>query len=79
MVLCLMLGATGAWAEDVRRVLVIYSNSRLVGGNADVEQGLSGVLSRSTTRRVEIYSEFLESEFADPSYEDTVTTYLRGK
>ena len=79
MVFCLMLGTAGAWAEDVRRILVIYSNSRLVGGNADVEQGLSGVLSGSTTRRVEIYSEFLESEFADPSYEQTVTTYLRGK
>jgi len=79
MVLCLMLGTTTVFAEDVRRVLVIYSNGRLVGGNVDVEQGLSSTLVDAPNRRIQIYSEFLESEFADPSYEATVTTYLREK
>ncbi len=79
MVVCLMLGTAVARAEDVRRVLVIYSNGRLVGGNVEVEQGLSSTLAGSPNRRIEIYSEFLESEFADPSYEATVTTYLREK
>ena len=77
--LCLAFGAASACADDVRRVLVIYSNGRLVGGNVDVELGLSRALASSSKGLVQVYSEFLESEFAEPSYEETVTTYLKAK
>ncbi len=79
IVFFLMFGTTVASSDDVRRVLVIYSNGRLLEGNVEIEQGLRKALSTPPKGHVEIYSEFLETEFADPSYEPTVTAYLRAK
>jgi hypothetical protein len=44
VVLCTVLNGVAARADDASRVLVLYTNGRLVAGNVEVERGLSSAL-----------------------------------
>jgi len=50
-VISLLPGAVAAHAVDVRRVLVLYSNGRLVAANVDLEHGLSCALAERPSLR----------------------------
>jgi signal transduction histidine kinase len=76
--LCLLLAP--ASAAGSKRVLVLYSNNRLVPGNVAVDQGLRTELASSPDRTVHIFSEFLdEPEFRGQDYERTIVRYLGEK
>ena len=80
VVLSLLLGAATAHAGEPRRVLVLYSNGRLVPANIEVEHEISRVLAGTSGKTVQILSDFLEfTDFPEPSYEPTLTTYLHEK
>jgi signal transduction histidine kinase len=73
-------GARSATAVATKRVLVLYSNSRLAPGNVAIDRGLSAALMSNTDHSVRIYSEFLDRpEFSGDAYEELVTSYLHGK
>jgi hypothetical protein len=73
-------GARGAAAESTRRVLVLYSYSRLVPVNIEVDRGLDTVLEGDRVASMRRFSEFLGSpEFYGEEYESLLSTYLRGK
>ncbi len=78
-VAALLLVHSGVAAET-RRVLVLYSNSRLLPANIAFDSGLRPVIPANPLRPVEIFSEFLdEPEFGGDKYERTVSTYLHEK
>jgi signal transduction histidine kinase len=65
--------------KDSRGVLVLYSNSRLLPANIDVDRALREVLATSALE-VEIYDEFLDlPRFGGADHERTEATYLAGK
>jgi signal transduction histidine kinase len=71
---------SGAIAESTRRVLVLYSYSRLVPVNLEVDRGLDTVLEREGIGPLSRFSEFLDSpEFHGEDDENLMATYLRGK
>jgi signal transduction histidine kinase len=76
----LLLGAQSAAALHTKRVLVLYSNNRLVPGNVAVDHGLSAILTNDGVQSVRTYSEFLDRpEFSGDAYENLVVGYLHGK
>jgi signal transduction histidine kinase len=76
----LLLGTMSAAALDTKRVLVLYSNNRLVPGNVALDRGLSAMLRSAGVRSVRSYSEFLDRpEFSGDAYENLVVSYLHGK
>jgi signal transduction histidine kinase len=76
----LLLGTMSAAALDTKRVLVLYSNNRLVPGNVALDRGLSAMLRGAGVRSVRSYSEFLDRpEFSGDPYENLVVSYLHGK
>jgi signal transduction histidine kinase len=76
----LLLGAHSAAALDTKRVLVLYSNNRLVPGNVALDHGLSAMLRSAGVQSVRSYSEFLDRpEFSGDAYENLVVSYLHGK
>ena len=80
VILSLLLGVATAHAGDPRRVLVLYSNGRLLPANIEIEHEISRVLAGTSRKTVQILSEFLEfTEFPATSYEPTLTTYLHEK
>jgi signal transduction histidine kinase len=75
-----VLCAQPATAADVRNVLVLYSNNRLVPGNVAVDRGLRATLANPQDRPVQMFSEFLDQpEFSGSAYEETMTAYLHDK
>jgi signal transduction histidine kinase len=75
----LLLGAQSA-ALDTQRVLVLFSNNRLVPGNVAIDHGLSAMLTSDGIQSVRIYTEFLDRpEFSGDAYENLVVGYLHGK
>jgi signal transduction histidine kinase len=69
--------ATGAAS---RRVVVLYSNNRIVPGNVEFDLGLKAALTIHGVESARIFSEFLDSpEFTGDAYEDLMISYLHGK
>jgi signal transduction histidine kinase len=84
--LCLLGASATASAEGaattvpLKRVLVLYSNNRLVPGNVEIDQGFKTALTRNGTDLARIYSEFLDApEFSGDAYEELMISYLHGK
>lgn len=78
--LCSALCGLAARADDASKVLVLYTNGRLVPGNVEVERGLSSTLSGLTSRPAHISSEFLDfPEFTGAAHELNLMRYLREK
>jgi signal transduction histidine kinase len=70
----------GALAAPAHRVLVLFSNSRVIPGNIAVDRGLRDVLADSPTQPVQLSYEYLDSpEFSGEAHERTVRTYLHEK
>lgn len=67
-------------AVETSRVLVLYSNGRLVPGNVEGDRGLNQTLRAPAGREIALFSEFLDApRFGGPDHERVVTAYLRGK
>jgi signal transduction histidine kinase len=78
--LLLIISAGSSLAAEVRHVLVLYSNGRLVPGNVDVERGLRDSIRSTSEKPVRVDAEFLDlPDYAGPSYEQTMIRYLREK
>ena len=85
---CAMLALAGLWlgpsagalAAGSRNVLVLFSNSRLAPGNAEVDRGLRSALTDVAAPPVHLFYEFLDSpEFGGEAHDRTVANYLRAK
>jgi signal transduction histidine kinase len=60
--------------------LVLYSNSRLLPANIEIDRGLHEVIASRKDRNVQQFTEFLdEPSFSGAEYEHTVATYLQQK
>ena len=80
LALSLALGARSAISLPTKRVLIIYSNSRLLPANVEFYHGLSNVLQSDGEQSVRIYAEFLDRpEFSGDAYENLEVAYLHGK
>jgi hypothetical protein len=72
--------ARGATPAALKRIVVLYSNSRLVPGNVEVDRGLRAALLRRGFDSTRIFSEFLDSpEFSGEAYVELMISYLHGK
>jgi signal transduction histidine kinase len=72
--------ARGAATVALKRIIVLYSNSRLVPGNVEVDRGLRAALTSHSAESARIFSEFLDSpEFNGDAYEELMISYLHGK
>jgi signal transduction histidine kinase len=72
--------ALGAATVALKRIVVLYSNNRLVPGNVEVDHGLRAALTSHGAESARIFSEFLDSpEFRGDAYEDLMISYLHGK
>ena len=72
--------ASAAAPAVSKHILVLYSNSRLLPANVEVDRGLSSALTNNGAESVRVFSEFLDSpEFWGPAYEELVAAYLHGK
>jgi signal transduction histidine kinase len=72
--------AHAAPAEPLKRILVLYSNNRLVPGNIEADRGLQAVLTSHGAESTRTFSEFLDSpEFSGEAYEELMISYLHGK
>lgn len=64
-------------ATSSRNVLVLFSNSRLAPGNAEVDRGLRGATADAP---IHLFYEFLDSpEFGGEAHERTLITFVRDK
>jgi len=76
---CLLL-APATFAAEIKNLLVLYSNNRLVPGNVAVDRGIRSIMTSSPDRPVEIFNEFLDwPHFGGEAYEATMSRYLRDK
>ncbi|MEO8507602.1 MAG: ATP-binding protein [Betaproteobacteria bacterium] len=67
-------------ASPARNVLVLFSNSRLVPGNVEVDRGLRDAFRDAQPLPIHLFSEFLDSpEFGGEAHEQAVIAYLRAK
>lgn len=72
--------ALPAQAAPDRHVLVLYSNSRLLPANLEIDRGLRDVLAAPDRRNLEHYSEFLGLPvFSGREHERAMATYLGEK
>ena len=77
--LALSLAAHSAVASPPKRVLVLYSTSRLAPGNVEIDRGLNAALDIDNEPPL-TYSEFLAyPEFSGDTYENVMVGYLLGK
>ncbi len=77
--LALFFVAHSAGASPPKRVLVLYSTSRLAPGNVEIDRGLNAALDVDNDPPL-LYSEFLAyPEFSGDSYENVMVGYLLGK
>jgi signal transduction histidine kinase len=73
-------GSPATAAESARNVLALYSNTRLLPANVQVDRGLRKALDDSGTRPVVLFDEFLDvPRFNGQAYFDLVVKYLREK
>jgi hypothetical protein len=67
-------------ANPVRRVLVIYSDERLLPANVIVDEAIRGTFAAETTARVEFHSEFLDvARFPGKAQQQRERDFLREK
>ena len=67
-------------ANPVRRVLVIYSDERLLPANIIVDEAIRGTFAAETTARIEFHSEFLDvSRFPGEAQQQRERDFLREK
>lgn len=79
-VVLLWLGPVSAIAATSLSVLVLFSNSRLAPGNAEVDRGLRAALMDMPAPPVHLFYEFLDSpDFGGEAHERAVIEYLRAK
>ena len=80
ILLAAVLAAHEAVAQSAKRVLVLYSYSRLVPVDVEVDHGLDTVFEPEGMGSIRRSSEFLDSpEFQGDAYEDLMAVYLGGK
>ena len=90
MVLCVAAWAVAAQlctaaqtvpaAGEVKHVLVLYSNGRLLPANFDADRGIRGVFEAAPAGPFVLYDEFLDQpRFLGEPYNETFVTYLRVK
>src|SRR5262245_39328360 len=81
VVALLSLGSTArVFAAPPRNVLVLFSNSRLVPANSELDRGLREALIDAPSQPIHLFYEYLDSpEFGGEAHEQTVSTYLRAK
>ena len=80
--LCLPATATAAAAAAAAtsRVLVIYSNGRLLPANIQIDGGIRQVLAATKDGTAVLYDEFLDApRFNGPAHEDRFAHYLAEK
>ncbi len=74
------VASSEVFAATSRNVLVLFSNSRLAPGNAEVDRGLRAALTDMPAPPVHLFYEFLDSpEFGGAAHERAVIDYLRAK
>ena len=67
-------------ANPVRRVLVVYSDERLLPANVIVDEAIRGTFAAETTARIEFHSEFLDaSRFPGEAQQQRERDFLREK
>jgi signal transduction histidine kinase len=70
----------GTGAVAFKRIVVLYSNNRLVPGNVEIDRGIRAALMSHGPESARIFSEFLDSpEFSGDAYEELMISYLHGK
>jgi hypothetical protein len=74
-----LLLAQAAVAGETRNVLVLYSYSRLLPANVDVDMGMREMIEHSANRPVNLHTEFLDAPYAGGIYDETVARYLSGE
>jgi signal transduction histidine kinase len=78
--LCLVAMSPAVLAENVRNILVLYSQGRLLPANIEVDRGLAEAFAAHPELPVERSAEFLETDrFRGEAYDRTLVSYLRGK
>jgi signal transduction histidine kinase len=79
-VLVAFLAVPAFAAAEAAKILVAYSNGRLLPANVEIDRGLRAALEGSPGRRVAIFEEFLDyPRFGGDAFERRFATYLRGK
>ncbi len=72
--------APAALAAEGDRVLVVYSDDRMLPANQEADRAFNTSLAVSAHRPVDVYSEFLDrARFSNDRYEATLLRYLREK
>jgi PAS domain S-box-containing protein len=67
-------------ANPLRRVLVVYSDERLLPANVIVDDAIRSTFATETTDRIEFYSEFLDvSRFPGEGQQEHERDFLRDK
>ncbi len=80
MLLVILFILPAAAAAAARNVLVVYSNSRLLPANVEIDHGLSEGFASRPEPKVEVSSEFLDApKFSGEAYGRTFANYLREK
>ena len=72
------LGLPEIAVGKARSVLVLYSNSRLLPANVELDRALRQTIATTADRPVQIFDEFLDVPRGQ-AYVDTVSRYLREK
>jgi signal transduction histidine kinase len=80
LLLCLALESPPWALAATPNVLVIYSNSRLLPANIDVDRGLNDAPGEAEGGRPRLFTEFLGTpEFDGDAYRSQTAAYLRSK
>jgi ABC-type uncharacterized transport system substrate-binding protein len=73
-------GAAGQAPAPAQRVLVLYSDERLLPANIIVDEAIRATFAVSTSNRIEFYSEFLDvSRFPGEAQQQRQRDFLRDK
>jgi PAS domain S-box-containing protein len=74
------LAATPSSAQPAFNVLLVFSNSRLLPANIEIDRGLRDVIAPSAERHVDLFAEFLDvPAFSGERYEAQTATYFNEK
>src|SRR5690348_1267380 len=72
--------AASARADDVHSVLFVFSDSRLLPTNVEIDNAFREALLAERHERVEIYTEFLDrARFGSPAYDEALLNLFRLK
>jgi signal transduction histidine kinase len=80
VVLCELVPPVTAWADEHKRVLVLYSTRRDAEFSAVGESELPKILEVGLARDLDYYSEFIDlARFPDTTYRDAMRDFVRLK